>query len=169
MIPTVQVGNGQFLCERDPGEINMPPGYKRTSIAEDEYAILQIFAADKTVLEIGTGLGISSRALSSAKKLTTVDIDPWVWEAIHPELAAMGITCLRELPEGGFADLVFIDAHHTYDAFKKDLEAAREFLNMGGVILAHDMHLAGMQEAARSVGFVPYILPTTGHIGLMWV
>src|SRR3954471_13056030 len=95
----VRSKRGDFTRKDDPGEprIKKP----RVSVTEDEARILSAFALGRVVLEIGTGLGVSTRALAStAKCVWTSDIDEWVQRTIWPELTAEcdNINCITEAP-----------------------------------------------------------------------
>lgn len=127
---------GGYRHDDDPGEPTT--GEPRVSITDEEAALLTAYAAGRTVLEIGTGLGVSTRALaSSALKVTTVDVDQWVHATIWPTLPD-NVECLTTLYAELRFDLVFIDGDHSPEAVRRDVALAESLLTVGGVIVAHD-------------------------------
>lgn len=148
--PFLPSDNGGYTREDDPGE----PGIKRPriSVSDNEAKILVALAHGRVVLEIGTGLGVSTRALAStAQFVWTYDIDEWVRETIWTELAAdlRNIGFLTEPPERDSwnQDLVFIDADHHTRAVAADVALAHECLRFGGLIVAHDSNYGSVKEA----------------------
>ena len=155
----VQTADGTWFDPRDPGE-ETNEGRKRISVTDRECLILAELARHKTVLEIGTGLGISTRAMAStAKQVTTVDPDPWVHKNIWPVLPN-NVGCFSELTDSasGF-NLVFIDGEHTTEACRRDLETARSRMSLGGVVVVHDYFA---REVAAAVDSVCRILENYG-------
>jgi hypothetical protein len=72
---------GYYSHPEDPGEAYYGGSPKRLSVTDEEAEILAKLATGMTVLELGTGLGVSTKALAStAKSVITVDPDPWVRE-----------------------------------------------------------------------------------------
>lgn len=87
---------GRYRAD-DPGEPTT--GVPRVSIADDEVELLASLVAGKRVLEIGTGLGVSARAMAStATEVVTVDIDPWVHANVWP-LLPRNVRCCAEIPD----------------------------------------------------------------------
>jgi len=131
--------SGGFYREDDPGEPSSRVA--RISIADDERTVLATMAAGKHVLEIGTGLGVSTRALATtARTVVTVDIDEWVHRTIWPDLPAnvWTMTSVDDLSPG--FDLVFIDGDHSEAALRADVATAERLLAPGGTIVVHDAH-----------------------------
>ena len=132
----------------DPGEPTT--GKPRLSISDKEAEILSALAAGKTVLEIGTGLGVSTRALARyAYAVDTIDVDPWVAGTIVPKL-------LEECPnvrafgtrEGHeFYDLVFIDGSHDTNAVLDDLAFAEQHILGSALIVCHDARYSNVRQA----------------------
>jgi hypothetical protein len=102
-INMIKLVNGAYQHPDDPGEpIFMTP---RISITDDEGEILYILSKGKDVLEIGTGLGVSTCWLAdNAHKVVSVDIDPWVQEKVWPgiENKYKNVIFLRRLEKSRF-------------------------------------------------------------------
>jgi predicted O-methyltransferase YrrM len=120
----------------------------------------------KLVVEFGTFMGGSTLAMAANidddASIITVDIDPASRKnhrhGIGVGLLEFDVGCLfrntrfaskieqrfsntlKFNPAGliGKADLVFVDADHTYDFVKRDTEMALQLLKPGGAILWHD-------------------------------
>ena len=107
--------------------------------------ILANLASRLRVLEIGTGLGVSTRALASrAKSVVTVDPDPWV---VAPDLP--NVTLLREPPDDCSAfDLAFIDGNHCVDAVVGDIRLCSRIPKL----VLHDTDMQDVQDAIRQCG-----------------
>ncbi len=154
----VRTANGAWAHPEDPGE----PGYadrrNRWSVTPREAGVLAALARGRVVLEIGTGLGVATRAMAStAYRVLTVDIDPWVQATIAPDL-----------PENVefFADranipalewsLAFVDGLHEQRAVADDIRFARKRLARPGLIVLHDGRMPhvqfGMEQAKVDLG-----------------
>jgi predicted O-methyltransferase YrrM len=123
----------------DPGEPTT--GVPRVSIADDEVELLASLVVGLRVLEIGTGLGVSAKAMAkTAAEVVTVDVDEWVHANIWPLLPrnVRGFTSLAEVE--GLFDAVFIDGDHSRHAVKRDVEQAEQFAP-GGLLIAHDANV----------------------------
>lgn len=130
---------GGYVHPSDPGESGYPSRSKRVSVTDAEAAILAREFAGMVVLEIGTGLGVSTRAIASAAlRVTTVDPDPWVAENIAAGLPRN--VCLRkDVPTDALRGMfggVFVDGHHTFDSALADFRLARGL--HPEKIIAHD-------------------------------
>lgn len=64
MIDLERTSNGNYLCPSDPGEIGCGTAPRRSVTDEEVSRIGELFA-NRFVLEIGTGLGVSTRALAA--------------------------------------------------------------------------------------------------------
>jgi len=144
---------GSYTSQMDPGE----PGYrlKRVSITGEEGAILAALADGKIVLEIGTGLGVSTHYLSSRARLViTLDIDEWVQHTVWPILDRLpNVCCVPDLP-AAYVDMVFIDGCHFPASVLADMQRARTILNPGGLLVFHDVNssqVRGVAECERKL------------------
>lgn len=147
---------GGWRCNLDPGEPTT--GRKRISIAEEECRLLSILATKRNVLEIGTGLGVSTCALAAtAAHVTTIDPDPWVREQIAPDLPN-NVTATTCLEQSGMYDLAFIDGDHSLAAVQHDVSAAFQMVTANGLIVAHDSHDPTVR---RALGDGWYFVGTT--------
>lgn len=134
---------GSYHHPEDPGEPTT--GKPRLSVTDEEAEILAYYSIGATVLEIGTGLGVSTRALAStAVWVTTVDVDPWVHKTIWPTLPA-NVRGAKQVPDGVF-DLAFIDGDHHTRSVIRDVTAAFAVVRPGGVILAHDFNYESVRQ-----------------------
>lgn len=137
-------GNAGYTRTDDPGEPTT--GKPRISITDNEANILSAIAAGKRVIELGTGLGVSTRALARwAPWITTIDVDPWVGENVVPGLYVELFSPTCEFHARRFrdkhadhADVVFIDADHDTESVAKDIEWAESVVVSGGLIVCHD-------------------------------
>lgn len=161
---------GGYICPEDPGEA--ATGRPRGGIDPSEGHILRALAAKRVVLEIGTGLGISTGFMAeTARHVDTVDPDPWVHEKIWPRLP--GNVSRHERLEGAplwtAPTLIFIDGDHREEAVTADLMYALTALGQHGIIVLHDMDLVG--EAAGKVaeenGLTVLTLDTPFRMGVI--
>lgn len=159
-----RVRGGSLRALDDPGEpVVAAP---RISIAEDEVVELRRLLAGRAVLEIGTGLGVSTRALAAAaRRVVTVDVDPWVRAEVWPELARLGVETAADVRSVAGIDAAFIDGLHTAEAVEADTRAA---LAAGALLLVfHDAQLDEVRAGAARAGCpFDYILPTTWGLGV---
>lgn len=124
----------------------------------------------KTIIEVGSWRGRSTKALALATSGCVYAVDHWldsvnlqyipganqtseiIWKAFQtnlaPEIAQGKVIPIRcnsktatsqlEALKVPKADLIFIDADHSYEAVKKDVETYLPMLASGGVISGHD-------------------------------
>ena len=165
----VPAGNG-WLSRDDPGE----PGLQtpRWSINEIEGQILAELVKGYDVLEIGTGLGISTMFLfSTAKILWTFDIDPWVQDRVFP-LLPKAIFTSKVFPDVSPGvrkfDAAFIDGFHEYQSVMEDIAKARKVVKDGGLLLFHDVNILGVKNAILSSGLGLIEIKTAAGMGMAW-
>lgn len=146
---TVQ-DDGATICIADPGEPTT--GTRRLSITKEEGALLARLATGMRVLEIGTGLGVSTQFLAStARFVVTIDPDPWVREHVWRDLPAI---CHPRASRDDISrefDLVFIDADHETDPTIADIDFAHDKC-LRGMIVVHDAKMATVRRALESFG-----------------
>jgi hypothetical protein len=146
---------GSYFCPQDPGEKVRGPhnGNKRRSITEKECLILQkYFCGFGSVLEIGTGLGISTQAISEVvDSLVTVDVDPWVWGTIWPSIKKDNVLFASSASVVSSAkfDGIFVDGCHTKEAVVEDCESVRSLTD--NLIIFHDAKIQDVADALDQV------------------
>lgn len=167
MIRLVRHENGNYFCPDDPA------GDGRRSVSDQEAEILASAALGKRVLEIGTGLGVSTRALAStARHVWTVDTSPWICEFVFHDLPEnVTPTMVRDLVRGP-CDLAFIDGEHSAQALAADIAFA---VSLGArEIWLHDLYMVeeGLLREAQRHGAVEIWKdadgkPTLTHLGVL--
>ena len=166
-----ELQNGSFVDDDDPGE----PGteQKRVSVTASEGQLLGWLVANKRVLEIGTGLGVSTDFLCThARRVATVDIDPWVWANVWPELKENWrnkVKCYahRDHVEGMF-DFAFIDGRHTEDETAADVAFAKDHIRRG-LIVVHDARIEAVSDALVQDHNDWMVVPTQHGMALSFV
>lgn len=154
---------GSYEHPGDPGEPTT--GVPRLSVTEMEADLLAAFVVGRDVLEIGTGLGVSTRALArTAKSVVTVDIDEWVQGTIWPELPA-NVVPTPVVPVGRQFDAAFIDGDHSTESVVADWQAVAPLVRSGGVILAHDTNAKAVRDGLPE-GFL--FIETMHGVGVFW-
>lgn len=145
---------------------------QRLSVNDLEAKLIGSLVKGLFVLEIGTGLGVSTRAMAAkAKTVVTVDPDPWcqehVWPALMSELH--NIILLDEVPNFGKFDAVFIDGAHDYESVINDIERSKQIAVPGCLFIFHDSKYRSVNDAI-SHKFSEWIhCHTTAGIGLAWL
>jgi hypothetical protein len=157
-----------FTSPDDPGDV-LNPGGKRWSVSTVEARILSALFRGLEVLEIGTGLGVSTKALAStAEWVYTVDNDPWVRD-----------TVARTLPENVdfFTDIskvpihlggAFIDGDHTYEMCMKDIRDCMAIVNTGGLLVFHDAGQSQVMKAVLDSHLNPILIVTGAGMMMTW-
>lgn len=167
MITLTENKHGSFVAEGDPGEPST--GRPRMSVTPQEAQVLAALVRGARVLEIGTGLGVSAKAMAkTASRVVTVDIDPWVQENVFPTLG--GVACFADIAPllSDRFDVIFIDGAHDIESVTRDIETARALLaKENGLILLHDHKLAGVHKALFQLGITPVVISTTHEIAMV--
>jgi len=156
-----------YLCRDDPGE----PGRleQRWSVNDGEARLLSELLYGRNVLEIGTGLGVSTRKIAeTALTVHTVDIDLWVKENVAPTLPG-NVTFYDDIlrvPTG--LDAAFIDGSHKADQCSRDIEDAIRIVGHG-MIVFHDANQEGVTRAIQKsrLTFCAYVRTEAG-MGIGW-
>jgi SAM-dependent methyltransferase len=85
MIELVRDANGSYTCPTDPGEPELRT--PRVSVTDAEAEQIAKWCAGLRVVEFGTGLGVSTRAIAkTAAEVITFDVDQWVQQSVWPTL-----------------------------------------------------------------------------------
>ena len=157
---------GGYVHTADPGEMGYEGRPPRISVTDEEAKILSALAAGLTVYEIGTGLGVATRAMAeTAVKVYTYDTDQWVRRTVYPALP-QNVHPLFDGPNlAQKADMVFVDGLHTYEAVTADIALAGRC--MPSLIVFHDMKLLAVQKAIRASGLRPVVIRTTYGLGIV--
>lgn len=155
-IPLDRIGNGQYTSSAD--------SKKRGAISMEEGRILGGIVMGADVLEIGTGLGVSTLCLAqTARRLATVDPDPWVHERLSlPQMVERYLT-IEDVE--GFFQVVFIDGEHDAESVRRDIRDARKRLSPGGLIAFHDTNQDPVLTAIGEFSWrCRLIYPTAGRL-----
>jgi len=141
LVPPVAVGeNVQYSCRSDPTASH------RGSVTIGECVILAEWADGKSVLEIGTGVGVSTVCMAStATTVATVDPDEWVRSNLVLPPNVSRFASIDEV--GGTFDFAFIDGLHDTDSVTADIIECRKRVKPGGFIGLHDMGQIGVIAA----------------------
>lgn len=163
--------DGSYISPDDPGEIAYSSTAPRASVTDEEGAILARLATGLRVLEIGTGLGVSTRYLASTADIVfTIDTDPWVQSSVWPDLAVLSnVVCASAIDAWGEFDLVFVDGNHATDSVKADIDRVLPLCKAGGKIVFHDANYPHVREAIDSRFFRCEHIPTTHGIAIVKV
>lgn len=155
--------------------------------------VLALAANPKSVVEIGTGVGVSGiyllRGMNHTGVLTTIDVEPEHHKAARAAFAAAGfaperarlitgraLDVLPRLTDGGY-DLVLIDGKRT--EFPAYLAEARRLVRVGGmIVVAHalargriadpaqrDQETTAVRETLRAVRLDDTAVPTLLPVG----
>lgn len=159
-------GNGSYRHPGDPGEPST--SNPRVSVTDEEAAILAALFHKMTVVEFGTGLGVSTRALAStAQRVHTVDIDPWVHGTIWPSLPANVSRHKGRAQLPNIVDGAFIDGDHSVEATRDDVDDAAHRAIL--LIVVHDFNADPVRSAAESVTDGWLSVPTRHGLGVKWL
>lgn len=156
-LPMVQTESGGFVCETDPGEAGYESVRPRGSVSPNEAMILSSLASKRNVIEIGTGLGVSTLAMAmTAKRVDTIDVDPWVVAEVFPRVTRLrpNVTChVNDAALPVPCDMVFIDGNHCQESVERDIACALRWVRPGGLIVLHDYRIESVREACHVDAF----------------
>jgi predicted O-methyltransferase YrrM len=156
------------------------------------YWLAEQAATCKTIVEIGSWKGRSTRALADNTPGTVYAVDTWAGSDGLAELLkdkpegwvkgeflknmaglqnveAVQMTSMEAAAlfqgQGRRFDMVFIDGDHSYESVKADITAWRALLVEGGLISGHDYSWTGVIQA------VDELLPNrkTGDLKMNWI
>lgn len=144
----IRTANGNYYSPDDPYGMSYTKADPRLSVTDEEGEILSRLAEGHKVLEIGTGLGVSTRALAkTARYVFSVDIEPWC----HSEQFPDNVVLSDKLPEAlEIFDLVFIDGSHSYADTLKDIQATADI----SPVILHDVYIKDVEKAAQDAGLI---------------
>lgn len=113
-----------------------------------------------TIVEIGALRGRSTKAMAACVQGRVIAIDNWKWKNSRDEFMknlSLEIAEGRCVPVSGSstdhgtiagiadlmgrfgkADMLFVDADHTYESTKKEILVYRKFVAYGGLVAGHD-------------------------------
>jgi hypothetical protein len=164
MTKLVPAPNG-WLCPDDPGE----PGRNqpRWSVNDTEARLVSELLAGRKVLEIGTGLGVSTRKIAEKSDVFTVDIDPWVKKTIAPTLPknVKFYDNIKDVPRP--LDAAFIDGFHAYEACSQDILDALEIVP-NGIFVFHDTKINNVYRAVLDSGLEFVTMHTVCGMAIAW-
>lgn len=157
-----------YYSPQDKGE----PGREqpRLSISDQEGRIISELVRGLNVIEIGTGLGVSTKWLASkAQHVYTCDIDPWVQENIWPTLPT-NVECSSTLVNIYIekADAAFIDGRHEYAFVMADIATVKELVKPGGLLIFHDLYLPDVIRALSDSAIEFMHIQSGGGIAVAW-
>lgn len=152
----------------DPGEPTT--GKPRLSVTDLEASILTALGAGRCVLEIGTGLGVSTRALAThALTVVTIDPDRWVHETIVPQLRETN-SRIHAQNHRGLAerfDLAFIDGSHATNDVLEDIAFVSKHLRHHSLIVCHDARYENVRPAVTGPGW--HLIETEHRLAYRYV
>lgn len=142
-----------------------PNSNERGSVTRNEGLILSSLAKGKRVVEIGTGVGVSTVCLAhEAVEVATVDPDDWVNAAVQLPLNVTRFKHSDQLSEkypAAHFDLAFIDGLHDCKSVTSDILACLYSVRPGGLIAFHDGHWDEVKEAFNSFEWVSTVVHNT--------
>ena len=166
MLHLEKAGNG-FYCPEDPGEPGL--GEKRWSTDLGEARIVSELLKGLEVLEIGTGLGVSTKIIAEkAYWVHTVDVDQWVKDNVVNDLPrnTSFYTDIAKVPM--MIEGAFIDGLHTYEQCLIDIANAKFHVQKGGLLIFHDANMPAIHQAVVDSGLVCYYIKTPAGIAFGW-
>jgi len=146
----------QYQSPDDPGRQD------RSSVTLQEGVLLSEWASGHRVMEIGTGLGVSTVALAHhADFVHTIDPSEWVRSALTMPQNVRQWASVEDVP--GTFGRIFIDGLHDFASVCKDIESALLMLSPEGQVAFHDMCQSDVRAAVDSFDWKDRIeYPTVG-------
>jgi predicted O-methyltransferase YrrM len=148
------------------------PGWM--SLAELDW-LAQKATGRQRIVEIGSWMGRSTRALADSTKGTVWAVDTWEGSAEHTEIfkqitpgaiyeaflgAVSDLTNVEPVKQASIdaalavpdeLDMVFIDGSHDYESVKADILAWKPKIRSGGLICGHDSDWKGVAMAVAEL------------------
>ena len=150
-------------------------GQVHSPVCPEQAEVLAGLAKGKRVLEIGTGSGVSTRAMAkTAIHVATFDVSQRVRDMVWPTLPKNVMPYDRRhegLQQGGTGfGLVFIDGDHSYPAVVADINEAAPLMSRYGIWVFHDMQQENSIKAVTEHQFCFRMLnKVVGENATMWV
>ena len=168
MARLTQLSDGSFLDRDDPGEACYVTGAPRISVTADEAMMLGELARGANVLEIGTGLGVSTRGMAAtAKRLVTVDNDPWVHADVWPTLTKFdNVETSEAIPLHESFDMVFVDGSHDGDQIVRDLRGILPVCLPDTRVVFHDVKYKHVFDVVTKVCAKLKVIETAHGLGI---
>ena len=123
------------------------------------------------ILELGTGHGRSTRALSLLwpdARITTVDPQIQCDPDDLPEGVTFIATTGKDLEWDEPIDLLFVDDDHLRDTVKDDIFKFEPFMKDTGVIVFHDYYGTEVEQAIADVGLKVKAVKTGDYSMAIW-
>ena len=150
-------------------------GQIHSPVCPAQAEILAGLAKGKRVLEIGTGSGVSTRAMAkTAIQVATFEVSQRVRDMVWPTLPKNVMPYDRRhegLRQGGNGfGLVFIDGDHDYPAVVADIKEVAPLMSRYGIWVFHDMQQENSVKAVteNALRFMP-LDKVVGENATMWV
>jgi predicted O-methyltransferase YrrM len=143
-------GTNASTLAGDAGPSAPGTGAVRWSISPEQAKLLAELARGRSVLEIGTGTGLSAEWMArTARSVTTYDVDSEVERLVWPHLPRNVTARNRTVSplSGGPYEMVFVDGLHDHAAVLADIQEARPLTDLTTIWVFHDYHMQGVSGA----------------------
>lgn len=145
-----------------------PEHLARCVVVPDRVALLSRLPADAVVAEVGTLHGEFAREIlrvARPRELHLIDHEPQPraraladdpsWGGRVRLHGADSVEALERFPDGHF-DWIYLDAQHTYEGVKRDLDAAKRKIKRDGLLVFNDYTIWSYVEM-QPYGVVPAV------------